>query len=65
MTPIENEIDKVVTPIPGAKPNKDGLPYATHSGILKLGEIELEVFILNTGQRIISKSSLDNFFTEK
>ncbi len=30
-----------------------GLPYATHEGTLKIGEIEIECARLNTGQTVI------------
>ena len=40
----------------------DGLPYVTHRGILLVCGVELEVFQLNTGQRIIEQHSLMRFF---
>lgn len=60
--PINEMIDKVVKPVPKPANLKEGDTYATHEGILKLGDIELEVFLLNTGQRIISEESLKKFF---
>jgi hypothetical protein len=40
----------------------DGEPYAMHSGILNLGTMEMRVFQLNNGQRIILKEDFERFF---
>lgn len=40
------------------------LPHATHTGILKIGEAELECVVLNTGQRLFTAESLEKFFRE-
>lgn len=58
------KIDRCVKPIIGAKPNAEGLPYATHEGVMKIGEIELDVYVLNTGERIISTESLKRLLGE-
>ena len=42
-------------------PEKSDLPRATHRGILKIGELELDVYQLDNGQRLISKESLDRW----
>jgi hypothetical protein len=39
----------------------DGLPYVTHSGILRIGAFELQCFLLNTGERVIEQSALEAF----
>lgn len=31
----------------------DGIPYVTHEGIFQIGDIQVKVYQLNTGQRII------------
>lgn len=38
--------------------------YVTHEGVMKIGEIELDVCVLNTGERIIKEESLKRFFGE-
>jgi hypothetical protein len=40
----------------------DGLPYVTHRGMLNVAGIELEVFQLSSGQRVISEESVMRFF---
>lgn len=52
-------IDRQYSSIP--QPNE---LYATHGGIMKVGNAELEVFILNNGERVISAESLERFFGE-
>ena len=32
------------------------LPEATHEGVIRLGDVEIEVAVLNTGQRVITQS---------
>jgi hypothetical protein len=64
MTPIERMLNEVEYK-PVAPPEEIGtLPYVTHEGIMMLGEIELEVFVLSDGRRIISEDSLVKFFGE-
>src|SRR5262245_12129981 len=31
-------------------------PYATHEGVIRIGEIEIACAVLNTGQRVITQS---------
>lgn len=45
---------------PPTKPT--GLPYPTHSGILRIGDFELQAFVLNTGERVFSEESIKKFF---
>lgn len=61
MTPAEKLIDSVVKPIEGAKPNDDGLPYATHEGVLDVDGIKLKCYILNNGQRVIDSDDVYSF----
>lgn len=54
MTLADRLLDSVVWEPTGADgANADGLPYATHSGVLTLGELELRVYQLSDGRRII------------
>lgn len=48
--------------VDGAKTNDDGIPYATHSGVLNIMGQSLRVYRLNTGQAIINADDLDAFF---
>lgn len=40
------------------------LPYVTHLGMLRLGDVEIEVYQLSNGQRIIDPESLRFLFGE-
>lgn len=48
--------------LPPIEVSIDGVPVATHRGILRIGDKELECCILNDGRRIIRQESLENFF---
>jgi hypothetical protein len=39
-----------------------GLPYTTHTGVLRIGSMKLNVVQLNTGQRLITQESIENAF---
>lgn len=39
-----------------------GLPYVTHEGKLTIGEIEVMVYVLNTGERIIPAGEIERLF---
>lgn len=56
--PIERLLDDIDwKPLP--EPTEiDGLPYATHEGVLHIADIELRVYQLNTGERVIDEESL-------
>ena len=44
-----------------------GLPWATHTGVLKIGDFEMRVHQLNTGQRVVDAEDLEawgNFLTK-
>lgn len=59
---IETLINGVVQPIAGAAPNADGVPYATHSGVLELVPgLKLNVYRLSTGQAIVDAESMQRF----
>lgn len=62
MTGAELAIDNVVTPNPKPENLKEGQLWATHSGVLKLGEIELKCHILSNGQRVFDADDVKNFF---
>lgn len=50
-------------PVPPPDDTSDGLPYPTHEGILRIGECELQAYVLNTGQRIFTEESIVRFFS--
>lgn len=60
--PIEALIDSVVKPVKYETLPDGDLPYATHEGILDLGGVKLKVCVLNTGQRVIDKESIMDYF---
>lgn len=64
--PIERMLDQVEwSPAEYEKPPAGDLPYATHSGVLTIGDMSLRCYRLNTGQAIIygedMKNSLGSF----
>jgi hypothetical protein len=61
-TPIEAILDKIEYKPTGRTEGQEGLPYVTHEGILRLGEAELTVYVLNTGERIIPEEEIVKFF---
>lgn len=62
MSPIEHLLDQAEwTPVPNSAPAGD-LPYATHEGVLRLGDQKLRVVQLNTGERVIDQCDFLAFF---
>lgn len=62
-TPIEtifNGVQWEVVPPP--EHNPEGLPFPTHSGVLDLLGVKVDVYVLNTGERIFSAESLERLF---
>lgn len=61
-TPIEQLLDNVGwQEITGNAPDDDTL-YATHSGVLSIGGINLRVYLLNDGRRVIESEDLERLF---
>jgi len=61
-TPIEMILDGVAW-IPTENTTGDGsLPYATHEGVLEIGDVKLKCYRLNTGQAIFDESDFIKFF---
>lgn len=60
--PVEKLINGVVTP--NKKPDniQEGQLWATHSGVLKIGECELKCHILNNGMRIFDADDIEKYF---
>lgn len=61
MKSLDALFDKVPWRETGYKPHEPGLPYATHEGVLKIGNLELDVVQLNTGERLITEDSMIRF----
>jgi len=62
--PIEMMIDGVLEPHDlGDFTPKEGEAYATHSGVLKIGDFEFRCYLLNTGERVIDSNDLACFFS--
>lgn len=40
----------------------DGIPWATHSGVLHIGGVELRCYTLNTGERILNADDVEALF---
>ena len=60
--PINTMIDNVATPNEPPENLKEGQVWATHSGVLKMGEIELRCHVLSSGQRIFDAEDVEKFF---
>jgi hypothetical protein len=43
-------------------PANDDLPYVTHEGLLHIGTIELTVYQLSNGRRVVPSESMLKFF---
>ena len=65
-TPAEALMDLVKwEPIEGAdEVVDDGTPYATHMGVLRLGDFELRCYQLNTGERVFNADDVAGYFTD-
>jgi hypothetical protein len=64
-SPIMRIINDKTKDVPHSDPPEgwDGkLPYAVWSGMLDIFGVELEVAVLNDGQRVITEESLARFF---
>lgn len=55
-------VDWKPTGMPNEPGEGDDIPYATHRGILKIGEFELRVFRLSNGMAIIQAEDLEKSF---
>ena len=61
-SPIEAAINAVVRPITDAAPGDDGMPYATHSGVLELVPgLRMNVYRLSTGQAVVDQEGMAAF----
>jgi hypothetical protein len=48
--------------VEGAAPDDDGMPYATHTGVLVIAGMQLRCFQLNDGRRMINAEDVNKFF---
>lgn len=63
--PIHRLLDALSwEPIPEAHPGDDGMPYATHRGVLELRELRLRCYTLNDGRRIFDADDVARLFEE-
>jgi hypothetical protein len=62
-TPIEMMLDGVTWTEAEQQPNNhDGLPWATHEGVLDIAGHKLHCYRLNTGQAIFNADDIHAFF---
>lgn len=60
--PIEQAINAVLVPIDNPHQSSDGMPYATHKGVLELVPgLRINCYRLNTGQAVIDQQGLNDF----
>lgn len=63
-SPIQQALDAVdMTPIDGACAPPDGMPFATHSGVLNLADLKVPVYRLNDGRAVVSEEGMAAFLT--
>lgn len=62
MTPIEKMMAAVEWEATDAAPSSVGLPVATHSGVLHIGDLSLRCFRLDDGRAIFDANDLSEFF---
>ena len=63
MMPIEKTLEQVDW-IPADAPEQEGdLPFATHSGVFKMGDISLRCYRLNNGLAVFYADDFERFFT--
>lgn len=69
-TPIEMMLDgiawtAVVPDRPEGPDNSDGVPFATHEGVLKIGDMPpLRCYRLSNGQSVFNADDLQAFFED-
>lgn len=60
--PIDRMLDAGTwTPLPEPGEAPEGLPHATHAGVLRIGELELPVVQLSDGQRLVTEDGMRLF----
>jgi hypothetical protein len=62
---IDRLLDTLVWEELPALEGSQEIPYATHEGILRLGDIELRCYQLNTGQRVFDGADLEALFGDR
>lgn len=65
MKPADELMDTVEwVPLPAPQPSEiePGLPYATHAGLLKIGDVELQCYQLSDGRRVIDAADVEKMF---
>lgn len=62
-TPVDRLMDTVdwkgLDPAHGIGFDDDGIPWATHEGVMTIGEVKLRCYRLNTGQAIFNAEDID------
>ena len=62
MLVVDKMIDSVVTENEKPENLKENSIWATHSGVLKIGEMELRCHVLSNGMRIFDTEDIDKYF---
>jgi hypothetical protein len=61
-TPIAKMMETVEWRETGVASDQSGRPWATHEGVLQIGDTSLRCYRLNTGQAIINAEDMRAFF---
>lgn len=63
--PIDMMLDGVTwVECKGNLPAEDGMPYATHEGVLEIMGFKFRCYRLNTGQAMFNADDVEAFFRE-
>lgn len=49
-------------PLPATPFTDDGIPYATHDGVFRLGTVEIRVYQLSNGKRVLDADDMERLF---
>lgn len=62
-TPMEIMLDRIAwEEVPEPADDSDGIPYATHKGVLRLGDVELRCYVLSNGKRVFNGDDIERLF---
>ncbi len=64
-SPYDAIVDRVVfLPIENPAESKDGIPVATHEGVLEIAGFKVRVYQLSTGHRVIAEADMMAFLDQ-
>ena len=61
MSLTQKDLDQIDWHPADTQPSSDGIPHATHSGVLRLGDVEIRVYRLNSGEVAVHQDDFLKF----